>query len=301
MKFFLKRNISRNISWFQMSLKSMDDIWTPLIYFGNAFDVQNLHSFGSSKSVLGNLWFNNEHSFMKHSIKFTTTLSCRMNFNNFPYDEHRCFILIINYEGAKYRVFLNQVKIYTYNLKQKKEVGGKKIEVQNKGLDYRFNFESKGSFDFFENGFIYSMAKIEVKITRTKNGQAKIFSTFFVPVCVFAITSLASYFIKPDQVPGRFGFLIILCLIIVNSYNSINAPSRRGFSPIEVWFVGNLFPILLGILEFGLALLLKKYIFKSTTKFRNLDLIRILKKMDLFTFALLILYLICFNVYYWMF
>ena len=282
-----------------MQTKALDDIWTPIIFLGNAIYVHDLYSFGSNQDILGNLWLYTGHPFMWHSIKFTTKVSCRMNFNDFPFDEHKCFIQIINYEGATDRVLLNPARIFTYNSKLKKEVGGKKIEVQSKKLDYFFNFESLGSFDFFENGFNYSMALIELKIFRTQAGQSKIFSNFFAPVGVFASTSLISYFIEPDQVPGRMGLLITLCLIIVNSYNSIDAPSRRGFSPIEVWFVGNLFPILLGILEFGFALLLKKYFPNFKIKLLDMDLVSISKALDMATFAVMLLYLIALNAYYW--
>ena len=59
--------------------------------------------------------------------------------------------------------------------------------------------------------------------------------------------------------PGRLGLLVTLALITSNVYNSVNAPPKRGFSYIEVWMVGVQVPILVGILEYGIILALKKY------------------------------------------
>ena len=61
------------------------------------------------------------------------------------------------------------------------------------------------------------------------------------------------------QVPGRLGLLITLYLIATNVYNSINAPSQRGFSYIEIWMIGIQFPMLVGIIEYGILLAMKKY------------------------------------------
>ena len=52
--------------------------------------------------------------------------------------------------------------------------------------------------------------------------------------------------------------LITLYLILINSYNSIDAPPDRGFSSIEVWFYGMQTLILLAVLEYGIVLAMKK-------------------------------------------
>ena len=61
------------------------------------------------------------------------------------------------------------------------------------------------------------------------------------------------------QVPGRMGMLVTLYLMLINSHNSIEAPSGRGFSNIEVWFIGIQAPIAFGIIEYGAILALKRF------------------------------------------
>ena len=60
------------------------------------------------------------------------------------------------------------------------------------------------------------------------------------------------------QVPGRLGLLITLELIATNTYNSLKAPSGRGFSYVEIWQIGIQIPILLAIVEYGILMTLKR-------------------------------------------
>ena len=69
------------------------------------------------------------------------------------------------------------------------------------------------------------------------------------------------------------GMILTLYLISANVYNSVEAPSGRGFSPIEMWMLGTQIPILLALFEYGFVLYLKKIDIKtgkaSVTEFRR--------------------------------
>ena len=54
------------------------------------------------------------------------------------------------------------------------------------------------------------------------------------------------------------GMIVVLYLISANVYNSVDAPSNRGFSYIEVWMIGTQIPILVAVFEYGFVLYLKK-------------------------------------------
>ena len=100
----------------------------------------------------------------------------------------------------------------------------------------------------------------------------------------------------------------------MNVYNSVNAPTKRGFSFIEVWLLGVEIPILVGILEYGLILSVKKY--KSKKKGASIINVRtsqsqtilveeefdwnsLSKSLDKWTFIGSILFLMIFNIVYW--
>ena len=101
--------------------------------------------------------------------------------------------------------------------------------------------------------------------------------------------SLASYAIDPNAVPGRLGLLVTVDLISMNCYNSVEAPMTRGLSYVEIWLMGMQIPILVGFLEYGIILAIKKYsltqkVTPNDKDDANLKFMRMAKKADMFTF-----------------
>ena len=102
-----------------------------------------------------------------------------------------------------------------------------------------------------------------------------------------------------------------LDLIATNVYNSVSAPKARGFSNIEIWYIGVQIPILIAIFEYGILLTMKRYLLKtdsnivrslkSTEDMNNLDINAIGKCMDKWTFTFCLFFMICFNILYWSF
>ena len=50
------------------------------------------------------------------------------------------------------------------------------------------------------------------------------------------------------------GMLVTLCLISCTVYIAVDAPPHRGFSYIELWFLGTQLPILFAMVEYSLIL-----------------------------------------------
>ena len=96
---------------------------------------------------------------------------------------------------------------------------------------------------------------------------------------------------------GRMGLLTMLYLIQINTYNSVKAPTKRGFSSIEVWFIGMQAPILIAIFEYGILLAFKKFL-SNTIKGKNLDPENLIKNIDLFFFLVCIIYFAFFTFWY---
>merc|ERR1712008_241988 len=101
----------------------------------------------------------------------------------------------------------------------------------------------------------FSFTGMLLTIKRKSYGQ--LLSGYYYPTASFALLSMISFLIKPDKVPGRMGMILMLYLISTNVYNSVEAPTNRGFSYIEVWQLGTQFPILLAFFEYGFVLLWK--------------------------------------------
>ena len=225
-----------------------------------------------------------------------------MKFESYPFDNHNCYLELVNWLGASYRVQLQSPKLYVWNDQAGQELLGHIVDKESNRMDYFFRFESLPPENFYETGYDYSMFRIKISFNRTEKGQAKIFSSYHIPIAVYACLSLVSYGIELEQVPGRMGLLITLSLIMINTYNSVDAPNNRGFSNIEVWFALNLFPALFAILEYGLLLTVKKFVSKAIWILgKPFSIQALAKTMDFAALLSVTVYLIIVNVHFWLF
>ena len=98
------------------------------------------------------------------------------------------------------------------------------------------------------------------------------------------------------------GMIVTFYLISSNVYSSVEAPTERGFSYIEIWMIGTQFPILLALCEYGLILYWKK-IAKNLGDQNDVESKQKLdEKIKFLDFATLIFSLVCFIVFalfYW--
>ena len=127
---------------------------------------------------------------------------------------------------------------------------------------------------------------------RNDKSRSEIFSRYHGQTETFSLLSLISFSINQDDVSGRMGLLVLLYLIQINLYKEVEAPSKRGFSSIEIWFVGIQMPILVAMLEYGMILALKKVCQKKEQK--------IFSVVDLCTFCLSVFHIIVFNGIFWL-
>ena len=143
-----------------------------------------------------------EHS-VEYSEVFTTTISCDMIFETFPYDFHECIINFKNWDGSARRVQLQSPKIYMLD-KNGNEIGGSEFNYPQSGrLDYNFYLKSLPNTVYREKGNNYSLAQVKLNFGRTEKSQAEILSGYHTTTGIFAFLSLISFFINLDAVPGK--------------------------------------------------------------------------------------------------
>ena len=128
------------------------------------------------------------------------------------------------------------------------------------------------------------------RITLQRKAIGALSSTFYIPTALFAIFSMLSFLIPPQAIPGRIGLTVTLFLISSNVYASVNAPSTRGFSYIEIWIIGSQIPIVFALCEYGCILAVMKY-WNHSGETKCIDLYSLLFTAVFYTF---------FNLYYWL-
>ena len=269
-------------------------IWHPELYIGNDIETQNLLNLAQNTELITNLWFHYPNQELRYASIFTAKIACSLDFQTYPFDSHTCLMNVNNWLGENQRVTFGDPEIYTNDgfYTEGKEIGGKEFELKTDGrLDYNFKFESLSSSTFIDSGYEYALAQVKIDFERTNKSRTEIFGGYHATTAIFSMLSLLSFFIQHDAVPGRMGMLIMLYLIQINTYNSVKAPPKRGFSAVEIWFVGIQTPILLAVLEYGGLLAMKKFWPKQKEELFNY--------IDLCTFFVSIIYLLTFNALYW--
>ena len=95
--------------------------------------------------------------------------------------------------------------------------------------------------------------------------------------------------------------LVTLYLIVINVYASIEAPTGRGFSYIEVWFVGVQMPILIALLEYVCILVVMKLRDDLQVDFLRRRILKnkTIAMADIVAFSLPGFYFFVFNICYW--
>ena len=124
-------------------MEDMEDVWYPRIYVGNSIKIQSLVSSGADKSIMNMVWYHSPTNMLRYSVIFVTDVSCKLNFQTFPFDYHECNLILKNWLGSSYRVLLKSSRIYAMD-QEGKEIGGKTFNLSsNDKLNYMVNGHSK--------------------------------------------------------------------------------------------------------------------------------------------------------------
>ena len=280
--------------WYLLDEALGMEIWTPQVYFTKSV---SLPPGGGHNFPKGGLWYNHPNGLMFQVTK-ELSWSCDMDFNKYPYDTQNCIIGMSNSIGRSNLVTLNPPKIYP---REQFDENGTHLLVSNDHLQFDMTFKSLPSTTTQEFNSKYSLAQFEITLTRKSTSSSRLVTSYFGPTLIFSILSLVSFCVKHEQVPGRIGLLITLCLITINTFNSVDAPSKRGISFIEIWMIGIMVPIILATIEYGTLLFISKYQEGlANVKLLNdgRDVGKLSQTVDVVTFILLILYQILFCTFF---
>ena len=98
------------------------------------------------------------------------------------------------------------------------------------------------------------------------------------------------------------GMLVVLFLIITNIHATVEGPSSRGFSFIELWYVGMFTPIVIAIAEYAAILAALKYksdVQYDTEAFCKMRMKRLIAHVDMIFLCLSFVFILVFTVFYY--
>ena len=267
----------------------LQDIWHPKIYHSNAIKVTEFRDRTASvkRSEINTLYFSME-SFVKVDI------SCPMNFENFPFDNQTCFWKIRSEVEDNVQLRFTHPTVYVQDANVTVHSNDSSYQMDQASIEYNVRIKPMNISPIWnakEQNY-FTLFQVEIRLQRKSEGLSKLKGNYYATTLIFSLLSLFSFFIKPEVVPGRMGMLVSLFLIIINIYAAVDAPSSRGFSYLEVWFLGILSPTILAITEYAIILALLKFY----SGFRSSKTIACI---DMLCFSTCLLFLFAFVIDYW--
>ena len=279
---FTESNKPLSYPWIDISNRR-NQLWIPVFNFMNAIKVE----FGTH--VINEYKYLDQKSRIFESETLTLTLSCRMKFNEFPFDTQICSMKFYNLNGHVDYIVIN----------------GPRVNFDPDSPNFNGNLE-KHEFNVLfkemepteycskDEEYCRSQGNVEIKLSRKSRELQKFATSFYAPTCIFCILATFSFLIPMETVPGRMGLLLTLYLISSNTFISVDAPKNRGFTYLDIWMFGNQLPIIIAILEYGILLAISKYangfVFGKQVN---------AKLVDLICFTLSLIFMGFFDVTYW--
>ena len=285
-----KKNKEYGRDWFPLLEERIKQVWTPSIVFTNAISVEKLETYGDDMTRRFFLFNSTKlHSqYFYYQVFLIIKITCDLNFHSFPFDSQKCELHYTNIIGHNDHIVLDNPIIAGRNGSQ----DSTSYRIPSGVLPFDAILKSVDIPDKEEMGDLFSRVGVLVELVREDSALHKLIGSYYAPSAIFTIISMFSFFIKPEAVPGRMGLIITLYLILINTFTSIKAPESRGFSYIELWFIGAQVPIVWALLEYGIILaILRRKESKSMTKS--------IYRADQFSFMASMFYFCIFNYYYW--
>jgi len=222
------------------SPETLKYIWYPEleIYGLETFDHQRVLKEMSGVRIRKNKTINYE-------LNVRITISCQMNFDDYPLDAHTCQFQVGSYYDTQETVTCKAQFIYDQERQRSLQ-----HFLQIEDLPECFHTVDIPSG-------IYSACGFQVKLQRK---QMQYVVQVYLPSAMFVIVSWVSFLVKPEVVPGRMAMLVTLFLVLINIFNSVReqAPISSRLNAVDLYLVVCIFFVFAALIEYAVILLLLK-------------------------------------------
>jgi len=222
------------------SPESLKYIWYPEL------EIYGLDTFGRQrvlKEMSGVRIIKNKT--ITYELGVRITISCRMNFDDYPLDAHTCQFQVGSYYDTHETVTCSS--FFIYDLDRQRSL---QHFIQIERLPEKFKVLTLPSG-------IYAACGFQVRLQRK---QMQFLVQVYLPSFMFVIVSWVSFLIKPEVVPGRMALLVTLFLVLINIFNSVreNAPISSRLNAIDLYLVVCIFLVFGALMEYAVILLMLK-------------------------------------------
>jgi len=182
---------------------------------------------------------------INYELGVRITISCRMNFDDYPLDAHTCQFQVGSYYDTYETVTCKSHFIYDASRQRSLQHF---IQIEDLPPQYKSVHLPSGQ---------YAACGFQVRLQRK---QMQYIVQVYLPTSLFVIVSWVSFLIKPEVVPGRMALLVTLFLVLINIFNSVReqAPISSRLNAVDLYLVVCIFLVFGALLEYAVILLLLK-------------------------------------------
>ena len=207
-------------------------------------EIINLKEFETHKvlSKLEGIWIDSNKNIL-YALATRIIFFCPMKFNSFPMDIQVCKFQVgsFNYDNAKL-IFANHM------------LPDAKTAVKSI-LDYDIDIKGLAPEEthYVALNMNYSVAGFEMTLTRKMSFYV---ITYYLPSGLFVLVSWISFLVNPEVIPGRMTLLVIIFLVLINMFNTIqsNSPTAEGITAIESWVIACIIFVFGALCEYAMIL-----------------------------------------------
>ena len=179
---------------------------------------------------------------IEYMARVDITVSCRMSFDQYPWDIQQCPFRIGSYYSAEDTVNCNDSYKYIEERQRSLQYS---IKISSLPIKYRrYTFDSKS----------YAVCGINIYLRRTRK---QTFFQVYLTSILFVVVSWVSFIIRPEVVPGRMGLLVMIFLILINTFNSAkyNAPTSTTLNEVDLYLLVCIGIVFMALMEYAVVLL----------------------------------------------
>ena len=183
---------------------------------------------------------------INYEVKTEVTISCKMDFDNYPLDNQTCFFQVGSYYGSDKTVTCESN--FSYDPSKQKNIHHL---ITLKSLPDSHRRVTLRSGD-------YSVCGFSIHLTRKKKEP---FVQIYMPSFMFVVASWISFIVKPDIVPGRMSMLVVILLVQLNLFNNSKdkAPAaNNNINAVDLYLIFSMFLVFSALMEYALVLALLK-------------------------------------------
>ena len=186
-----------------------------------------------------------------YDLRVDVSYSCKMDFNDYPFDVHECPFRVSNYYSSKETVACTSV--YEAD-KGSDRIPQYWITIEN--LPSRLNTTM-----YFETE--YATCGFNLVLVRSKR---QIFFQVYLTTTLLVIVSWVSFVIQPDIVPGRMGLLVTIFLLLINIFTGVKntAPPSSNHNASDVFLFLCIAQVFAALIQYAAILILKSFIVETT-------------------------------------